>query len=130
MRVSIGVMMHQGSIVWGASCGSELLHALKLCLSCCYVTPRATPLLKCTRDLSCGIQHEKDLGDLSVSHLVNFGPLSERIGNEKKAFLLQCAQKMDFSARLRELCPECIEVAVIEYKDRFCACQELGIYHG
>ena len=76
------------------------------------------------------MQHKKDLGDLAVSRVVNFRPLSERISNEKKAFLLQYTQKMDFSARLRELCPECIAMVVIKDKDRFRPCQELGIYHG
>ena len=28
---------------WGTSFGSDLLHALNLCLSCCYVTPGVTP---------------------------------------------------------------------------------------
>src|SRR5713226_1635984 len=28
---------------WGTSFGSDLLQALTLCLSCCYVTPRVTP---------------------------------------------------------------------------------------
>src|SRR5262245_49973106 len=34
IRVSMG---------WGTSFGSDLWHALNLCLSCCYVTPRVTP---------------------------------------------------------------------------------------
>src|ERR671925_501187 len=34
IRVSMG---------WGTSFGSDLWHALSLCLSCCYVTPRVTP---------------------------------------------------------------------------------------
>ena len=44
MRVSMGVLMQQGQhSLERLFRGSELLHALKLCLSCCYVTPRATP---------------------------------------------------------------------------------------
>src|SRR5215467_4532474 len=44
MRVSIRVLMHQGQHSLGRLFrGSELLHARKLCLACCYVTPRATP---------------------------------------------------------------------------------------
>src|SRR5262245_35138637 len=34
IRVSMG---------WGTSFGSDLWHALNLCVSCCYVTPRVTP---------------------------------------------------------------------------------------
>src|SRR5207253_7361004 len=30
-------------MVWGTSFGSDPLHALNLCLSCCYVTLRVTP---------------------------------------------------------------------------------------
>src|SRR5215475_11500810 len=44
MRVSIGILMQQGQhSLERLFRGSELLHALKLCLSCCYVTHRATP---------------------------------------------------------------------------------------
>jgi hypothetical protein len=44
MRVRMGVLMHQGKHSLGRLFrGSELLHALKLCLACCYVTPWATP---------------------------------------------------------------------------------------
>src|SRR5262249_32031128 len=44
MRVSMGVLMPQGQHRLGRLFrGSELLHTLKLCLSWCYVTPRATP---------------------------------------------------------------------------------------
>src|SRR2546425_7733472 len=57
VRVSIG---------WGTSFGSDLWHALTLCLSCCYVTPRVTPfaqthpesahhMLRCPRRAGAGM---------------------------------------------------------------------------
>ena len=34
---------------WGTSFGSDLWHALSLCLSCGYVTPRVTPFVEALR---------------------------------------------------------------------------------
>src|SRR5262249_13596398 len=44
VRVSMG---------WGTSFGSNLWHALNLCLSCCYVTRRVTPFAQTHPVYSC-----------------------------------------------------------------------------
>ena len=43
VKAYIHYFYYASSMGWGTSFGSDLWHALNLCLSCCYVTPRVTP---------------------------------------------------------------------------------------
>jgi len=68
MRVSIRVLMHQGQHSLGRLFrGSELLHTLKLCLACCYVTPRATPFAQTHPLLGAMTRHRAKAGALTAA---------------------------------------------------------------
>ena len=71
---------------WGPSFGSDLLQALTLCLSCCYVTPRVTPFAQ-THPLAQRLEQEFN----EVAQLIDAAIKDERNNVRERVELARIA---------------------------------------